>query len=92
MYSNTSFNYIETNEISTSNETEHICFNILSRKLSIHSLMLNGTEFCQKFFSSDPFIFATQCWIKNSATSNCQSLKYESFTPSGCKYMKIRKF
>ena len=52
---------------------------------------------CNKLWFSNPYIFATQCrrpqifQTMNSVRSNNISLKYQSFTLSGCIYIGIRK-
>ena len=57
-----------------------------------------GTEFCHKLLFPNLYICATRCCIPlifqtmNSVRSKCLSLKYNMFTPSGCKDIGIRKF
>ena len=53
---------------------------------------------CHKPWFSNPYIFVNQCMLTyifesmNSVRYNDHSLKYQRFTPSGCKDTKIRKF
>ena len=55
-------------------------------------------SFCHKLWYSNPYNFATQCrrpyifQTMNSVRSNNHSLKYYRLTPSGFKYIRIRKF
>ena len=61
-------------------------FHLLRKKLSL----------CHKFRFSNPYICAIKCsrsWIfqtMKSVRSNNLSLKYQTFTPSGCKDIRIR--
>ena len=59
--------------------------------------ILKELSFCHKLWLSNPYIFATRCrrplifQTMISVISNCLSLKYQRFTPSGCKEIMFRK-
>ena len=66
---------------------------MLRRRCRVKELSLS-----HKLWFSYSYIFAAQ-WPRpeifqtiNSVSSNNKSLKYQSFTPSGCKVVRIRKF
>ena len=84
-----------------------LCVHLYSfiMKICVHSLHslpaylgLKKLSFCHKLWFSNPVIFATRCCrflifqTMNCDRSSSLSLKYQRNTPSGCKYIGIRKF